>query len=135
MIIYGEVVRYPLSVIIKQKMVCYWIRILKNTEDKLNKVMHIILYKIYCKNVHSSPWIRCGSYCFQNNGINYIWITHDFNIYAKLVYKCECGKFKQLWHSNIINGINDNNAMYKCFKYSHGKERYMETLDEHFKKH
>ena len=71
--------------------------------------------------------------------MNYIWLTQDYKINAKIVYKCEYDQFKQLWHSRIINDniiiiiniINDNNAMYKLFKYSHGKERYTETLTEH----
>ena len=32
----------------------------------------------------------------------------DHNIDAKSIKKCECDKFKQLWHSIITN---DNNVM------------------------
>ena len=35
--IYGELGRYPLSITIKQRMVCYWTRILKSNQHKLNK--------------------------------------------------------------------------------------------------
>ena len=38
--IYGELGRYPLSITIKQRMVCYWTRILKSNQHKLNKVMY-----------------------------------------------------------------------------------------------
>ena len=49
---------YPLSVTIKEKMVCYWIKLLKSRKEKPSKVMYIILYNLYYKDVHISPWIK-----------------------------------------------------------------------------
>ena len=133
--IYGELGRYPLSITIKQRMVCYWTRILKSNQHKLNKVMYDILYNLHCKDIHSSGWIKYINKKFQNNGMSYIWATQDFNVDSNNVYKCECDQFKQLWHSIITcDAIDSNNMMYKTFKYSHGKEKYIEILPEHFKK-
>ena len=108
--VYGELGRYPLSIKIKQRMVRYWSRILKSSEYKLNKVMYTILYNLHCKNVHLSPWIRYVSSIFQNCGINYVWLTQDYNIDTKIIFKSECDQFKQLWHSRIINKDNDHNV-------------------------
>ena len=47
---YGELGRYPLSITIKQRMLCYWTRILKINQHKLNKVMYEILYNLHCKD-------------------------------------------------------------------------------------
>ena len=41
-----------MSVTIKETMVSYWTKLLKSTKEKLNKVMYIILYNLYCKDVH-----------------------------------------------------------------------------------
>ena len=71
-----------------------------------------ILYNLYCKDVHLSPWIKCLSNIFQTNGINYIWLMQDHNIDAKSIKKCECDQFKQLWHNRITN---DNNVMYQLY--------------------
>ena len=49
--IYGELGCYPLSITIKQRMVCYWTRILKSNQHKLNKVMYEILYNLHCKDI------------------------------------------------------------------------------------
>ena len=97
--VYGELGRYPLSIKIKQRMVRYWTRILKSSEYKLNKVMYTSLYNLHCKNVHLSPWIRYVSSIFQNSGSNYVWLTQDCNIDAKIIFKSECDQFMQLWHS------------------------------------
>ena len=133
--IYGELGRYPLSITIKQRMVCYWTRILKSNQHKPNKVMYDILYNLHCKDIHSSGWIKCINTIFQNNGISYIWATQDFKVDSNNVHKCECDQFKQLWHSRITcDVIDSNNMMYKTFKYSHGKEKYTEIFPEHFKK-
>ena len=133
--IYGELGRYPLSITIKQRMICYWTRILKSNQHKLNKVMYDILYNLHCKDTHSSGWIKCINTIFQNNGMSYIWATQDFKVDSNNVHRCECDQFKQLWHSRITcDAIDSNNMMYKTFKYSHGKEKYTEILPEHFKK-
>ena len=129
--VYGELGRYPLSVTIKQRMVSYWTKLLKSSKEKLNKVMYLILYHLYCKDIHYSPWIKCISNIFQTNGTNYVWLMQDHKIDAKSIQKCECDQFKQLWHSRITN---NNNVMYQLFKTSHCKEMYTEILLEHLKK-
>ena len=58
---------------------------------------------------------------FQNCGSDYVWLTQDYNIDAKIIFKSECDQFKQLWHSIIINKDNDHNVTYSLFKLSHGK--------------
>ena len=78
--IYGELGRYPLSITIKQRMICYWTRILKSNQHKLNKVMYDISYNLHCKDTHSSGWIKCINTIVQNNGMSYIWATQDFKV-------------------------------------------------------
>ena len=99
--IYGELGRYPLSITIKQRMICYWTRILKSNQHKLNKVMYDILYNLHCKDIHSSGWIKCINTIFQNNVMSYIWATQDFKVASNNVHKCECDQFKQLWRIRI----------------------------------
>jgi hypothetical protein len=130
--IYGELGILSLSVTIKRIMVCYWTKLLKNSKEKLNKVMYIILYNLYYKDVHLSSWIKCISKFFQTNDINYIWFTQDHKMYATSIKKCEYDQIKQLWHSRITN---DNNIVYQLFKMSHCKEIYIKILPEHLKKH
>ena len=109
--IYGELGRYPLSITITQRMVCYWTRILKSNQHKLNKVMYDILYNLHCKHIHSSGWIKYINTIFQNNGMSYIWATQYFNVDSNNVYTCECDQFKQLWHSRITCDAIDSNNM------------------------
>ena len=120
--IYGELGRYPLSITIKQRMVCYWTkftRILKSNQHKLNKVMYDILYNLHCKDIQSSGWIKCINTIFQNNGMSYIWATHDFKVDSNNVHKCECDQFKQFWHIRITcDAIDSNNMMYNSIRLS-----------------
>ena len=41
--IYGELGRYPLSITIKQRMICYCTRILKINQHKLKAVPHVTI--------------------------------------------------------------------------------------------
>ena len=54
--IYGELGRYPLSIAIKQIMVCYWTRILTNNQHKLNNVMCELLYSL--ASLHRCSLVR-----------------------------------------------------------------------------
>ena len=36
--IYAELGRYPLSVTIKERMVCYWTTLLRSSKEKLNLI-------------------------------------------------------------------------------------------------
>ena len=81
------------------------------------------------------PGLDNASSIFQNCGSNYAWLTQDYNIDVKIIFKSECDQFKQLWHSIIINKDNGHNVTYSLFKMSHGKEMYTEILPEHLKKH
>ena len=78
--IHGELGRYPLSITIKQRMVCYLTRLLKSNQHKLNMVMYEILYYLHCKDIHLSGWIKYINTICQNNGMSYIWATQDFNV-------------------------------------------------------
>ena len=87
-------------------------------------------------SVHKCVMETCHVQCsksniFQNCGSNYVWLTQDYNINAKIIFKSECDQFNQLWHSRIINKDNDHNVTYSIFKLSHGKEMYTEILPEH----
>ena len=42
MLIYGELARYPLSITIKQRMVCYWSRILKSNQHCMKSYITFI---------------------------------------------------------------------------------------------
>ena len=61
---------------------------------------------------------------FRNSNVNtaLVWLTEDYNIDTKIIFKSECDQFKQLWHSRIINKDKDHNVTYSLFKLSHGKE-------------
>ena len=48
--IYGELGRYPLSITITQRIICYWTRILKSNQHKLNMVMYDI-YITFIANI------------------------------------------------------------------------------------
>ena len=52
MMMNGELGRYPLSVMIKKRMVNYWTNILKSPGNKLNRVMYAIVYDLHNRFVH-----------------------------------------------------------------------------------
>ena len=58
MMMYGELGRYPLYVMIKKRMVNYWTTIQKSPGNKLNRVMYDIVYDVHKRGLYTSMWIN-----------------------------------------------------------------------------
>ena len=98
--IYGELVCYPLSITIKQRMVCYWTRMLKSNQHKLNKVMYDILYNLHCKDIHSSGWIKYQS--LMGDEIHFLYECPKFNnLRVKYMYSPDIRR-----EPNVFNFVN-----------------------------
>ena len=128
---YGELGMYPLSVMIKKRMVNYWTTILKSPGNKLNRVMYDIVYDLHKRGLYTSMWINTIKEILEQNGKNYIWLNQDCMFNSKLIYISECDSFKQLWHSIIVN--DDNYSMYKLYKHVHICEMYTHVSPEYLK--
>ena len=76
-------------------------------------------------------WINNIKEISEQNGKNYIWLNQDCMFNSKLIYISECGSFKQLWHSIIVNDA--NYSMYKLYKHVHRCEMYTHVLPEYLK--
>ena len=65
--VYGELGRYPMSILIKKRMLNYWTKILKSNQCKLNKVMYDIMYDLHSRDLYTSEWIKCIKETIENN--------------------------------------------------------------------
>ena len=57
MFVYGELGRYPLSVIISTKMISYWHTMATGKETKLNTKLYNILHNLNERNLYTSKWL------------------------------------------------------------------------------
>ena len=129
--VYGELGRYPLSILIKKRMLKYWTKILNSDKCKLNRVLYDITYDLYGRDLYTSSWLKCIKETLQNNGMNFIWLNQDPTLDTNLIVTSECDMFKQLWHSRIA--VDEDMRMYKLYKYVHCCELYINELPEYLK--
>ena len=59
MMLYGELGRFPISLIIKQRMVKFWGKLVSDTHGKLSSFMYRRLYNDMSNDFCTYNWLRC----------------------------------------------------------------------------
>lgn len=117
MFLYGELGRYPLSIVIQTRMINYWARLNNSKNSKLNVILYNSLLELHNKNIYRSKWIlqiksifdACGmSNVFENpTNFNKEWLKHAITRKLK-------DQFLQTWQENLNkHSIYSNYKSYK----------------------
>ena len=112
-LVYGELVRYPLDINIKCRMLCYWSRLM--TTEKLSSKIYKLLFKLYAnENIQNR----------NQMSVNIIWIkTH--------VKQILIDQFIQNWRSEI--GNSSRGHFYSLFKQEFCIEPYLLRLEQKYR--
>ena len=112
--IYGELGRFPLDIIIKQRMLSFWTRMLTNKTTKLS-------YQIYKYLLNSpqinSKWIVSVQTLLSNAGRQDIWLIQNKSTpksTGKLIKQTLIDQFFQQWNSQLYTSSKGRN--YSIFK-------------------
>ena len=65
--VYGELGRFPLEIIIKIRMASFWINMIYG--DKLNSCMYKLLFRLKQNGVHTSKWLNFIESIFNDTGM------------------------------------------------------------------
>lgn len=127
--LYGELGRYPISIVIKSRMIAFWNRLILGDEKKLS----LQIYK-YMVNLPNSnfKWLNEIKLILTNVGRLDLW-ENQFRISNKNIHKeirqLLIDQFKQSWHSDLQTS--NKGRIYCSFKENHEMEMYFKTLQEH----
>ena len=124
--LYAELGRYPLSIIIKQRKVNFWTRLLTGKTSKLS-------YKIYqfMLNLNDTEfkWINYVQSILINLGRYDIWIRQSENTspyLGKQIKSNLCDQFPQSWTAELQSSSKGKN--YSIYKNHTNRENYINTL-------
>ena len=139
--VYGETGKTPIKIIIKERMVNFWLRLQYGKQTKLS----VILFKIIkakhddCLSDYESEWIKYIKNIFNTTGYGNIWYEapivlsqpHSSMSYVNWLKKSLRLRlndiFKQEWYNNLqTNGQCSN---YRIFKETLHFEQYLVTLN------
>ena len=130
MMLYGELGRFPISLIIKQRMVKFWGKLVSDTHGKLSSFMYRRLYNM-SNDFCTYNWLRCIKDILDGVGLTYIWDDQgadaiNVNWLSKYVRDILEAQFKQQWHSGIHESSKCFN--YRMYKTEHKFENYLTLL-------
>lgn len=127
--VYGELGRFPLEILIKQKMVLYWNTLLCDNK-KLSSIMYKLMFTLYRVFPHKFKWVSYVKSIFDELGLSYIWNDQLYisKNTLKLVLKQKLvDQFTQHWFSQIDSS--SRGGFYSKFKNEFKLESYLLKLN------
>ena len=129
--VHGETGTTPIKIIIQQKILIFWHRLVTGDQSKLSIILYNtqkILFSI--ANEYKSPWLYNIKTLLNECGLTYIW--DDPNVienhcFKKLIKLRLDDIYNQNWHAEIMR----SNAClnYRIFKDINSLEFYLKNLD------
>jgi hypothetical protein len=127
--IYGELGRYPISIIVQSRMIAFWNRLLLDKEAKISA--QIYKYMLALPN-NNFKWINKIKDILTNIGRPDLWDNQfriNYNGIDKQVKQILIDQFKQTWYA----GLQETNKgrIYSSFKSNLEFEPYFKVLTPH----
>ena len=99
--VYGELGQYAMELQIKIKMLCFWNKLVGNSDKLLSGKIYRLLFKLFIRGNRDIPWMDYATSMFDETGLRNIWDGQKF-------INHDCLKFtiKQRLQTNIFkNGF------------------------------
>lgn len=128
-IIYGELGRFPVDIVIKSRIIGFWKRIICGKQDKISALLYKLLFKMHSENFFHSKWICCIENTLNDCGLSEYWLSQQVPMKLDLpgiVKQCLSDQFKQSWYEKLYNSPKCLN--YRIFKCTHSFEKYLVNL-------
>lgn len=135
-IVYGELGQFPLKVLIKQRMLNYWARMINGKEGKLSKTMYLFLLKLYNEGVYKAKWLDTIKSFLDNCGMSMLWQTQsisNINWFKNKIKQIIKDQYIQEWHADLEQMTSCD--VYIQFKTSFKLETYLkcDKIDSNLK--
>lgn len=128
--VYGELGRFPMEIVIKVKMVKFWGKLVMNNNSLSGKMYHILYLRHL--NGKSTKWITFIKGVLENCGMGEIWLNQTFpsvKCLGEMVKRRLQDQFIQQWHGKLIES--PKASFYRIIKCEWGAEEYLSALDTH----
>ena len=114
--LYSELIKYPLNITVKLKMLSFWSKLINGKQSKLWSLIYRLLYlKTHGNNTFS--WISFVKSILDDCGFSNVWHTKNFISHKWLIESTKLrltDHFKQNGHSTLY--ISKNALSYRLFK-------------------
>ena len=126
-ILYAEMGRYPIEIIIKQKMINFWARLVTGKASKLSYNMYLYMLKTPEVN---SKWMNYIQSILDNSGRHGVWMTQPTTVtlsIGKTIKQNLTDQFLQSWDTELQKSSKGRN--YSIYKDEIKLEKYINILN------
>ena len=123
--LYAELGRYPLEIVIKSRMISFWNKLILSKGTKISG----LLYQLMLQSNTNYKWTSYIKAILDTTGHSYLWLNQKLisvKSIHKLIKHILIDQFKQTWFSQLQNS--SRSKMYSLFKENTDLERYLITL-------
>ena len=130
MMVFGETGKYPVTVSIKTRMLCFWFKLcVSQYSNKLSCLVYKCLLKLYLSEKHKNHFLQV----LNNLGLSIFWAnqTHidvDFVWFKGKIKQCLKDQFLHQWYTHIDN--DDMYINYRMYKPKFGQDAYFTLLPQ-----
>ena len=124
LMLYGELWRYPICIIIKKRIVGFWYNLI-NKENKLSSILYRFMFNHTHVHNFEYKWLANVKSSFDTTGLNNIWLiqatTQLRNVFVNKIEAISKDQYMQSWHNDV--STSDNCLNYRLYKEYHGYEQ------------
>ena len=121
--VYGETGRFPLDILIKQRMLCFWSNLL--SQSKLSSSLYNFAYVLFSNNDVNIAWLLSMKSLFDNLGLSYVWesqsVLSKFDV-KYVIKQTLIDQFCQKMYSDM--NVSTRGQLYSNLKISWSIEPY-----------
>ena len=129
--VYGELGRYPLDILIKTRIISYWYKLVSSTFT-LSSILYKFMFILKTNDPSINlPLITVVQTILERTGLNFVWLSQKCtsksfiknNVKLKAIL---CNQFYQHWHE--CKSKSSKGYLYNMFKLSPSIETYLLQL-------
>ena len=130
LMLYGELGRHPISVLIKSKMIGFWQRLVNGKQDKISNKLYSILMAMHNRDCFHSKWLLYIKGILTECGKEHFWLNQtevpsniSKSVKAKLIET-----YSLSWRDSVFASPKCLN--YRIFKQDFNLENYFNVLPD-----
>jgi hypothetical protein len=130
--VFGETGIFPISIAIKSRLLCFWLRICNNPfNTKLSSVVYRCLYNMHVCNLHKNAFLSGVESILNEIGMSNIWLFQgacdvNFVWFKDKIKRCLKDQYLQSWYTHVNEDPICFN--YRMFKDVFGPDPYLTVL-------
>ena len=129
--VHGETGTTPISIIIQEKLLIFWHRLVTGDQTKLSNIIYSTQKNLFVTpNEYKSPWLSNIKNILDRCGMTYIWENPNIienHSFKKAIKLRLIDIYNQNWHAEVMRSNVCLN--YRIFKETKILEYYLKNLD------